>query len=81
MIVILFFGIYGAIDGGQENLTLVWRYRQPLSEFLAKGHLHQGSRPSRLSANDKGDNEVKPGAVHRSPGICLTTEEIPENLS
>ena len=33
------------------------------------------SRQSRLSANDKGDNEVKPGAVHRSPGIYLTAEE------
>ena len=24
---------------------------------------------------DKGDNEMIPGAVHRSPGICLKTEE------
>ena len=28
--------------------------------------------------NDKADNEMIPGAVHRSPGICLT-EENPEN--
>ena len=33
---------------------------------------------SRLSANDKGDNEAKPGAVHRSPGIYLIAEENPE---
>ena len=26
-------------------------------------------------ANDKGDNEMILGAVHRSPGICLTDEE------
>ena len=26
-------------------------------------------------ANDKGDNELIPGAAHRSPGICLTAEE------
>ena len=26
-------------------------------------------------ANDKGDNEIILGAVHRSPGICLTAEE------
>ena len=26
-------------------------------------------------ANDKGDNEMIQGAVHRSPGICLTAEE------
>ena len=28
-------------------------------------------------ANDKGDNEMILGAVHRSPGICLTAEENP----
>ena len=34
------------------------------------------SVPSVLSvANDKGDNEMILGAVHRSPGICLTAEE------
>ena len=27
------------------------------------------------AANDKGDNEMILGAVHRSPGICLTAEE------
>ena len=33
------------------------------------------SRQSLLSATDKGDKEMKPGAVHRFPGICLATEE------
>jgi hypothetical protein len=28
-------------------------------------------------ANDNGDNEIIPGVVHRSPGICLTAEENP----
>ena len=28
-------------------------------------------------AKDKGDNEMIPEAVHRSPGICLTAEENP----
>ena len=28
-------------------------------------------------ANDMGDNEMILGAVHRSPGICLTDEENP----
>ena len=27
--------------------------------------------------NDMGDNEIILGAVHRSPGICLTVEENP----
>ena len=30
---------------------------------------------SDLSDNAKGDNEIVPGALHRSPGICLTAEE------
>ena len=28
-------------------------------------------------ANDKDDNEMIRGAVHRSPGICLSAEENP----
>ena len=28
-------------------------------------------------ANDKDDDEMIPGAVHKSPGICLTAEENP----
>ena len=31
-------------------------------------------------ANDKSDNEIKPGAVHRSPGIYLTAEDNPGKL-
>ena len=32
---------------------------------------------SYLSANDKGDNEMKWGAVHKSPDIYFTAEENP----
>jgi hypothetical protein len=32
-------------------------------------------------AYDKGDNEMILGAVHRSPGICLTADENPRKLS
>ena len=42
--------------------------------LLANDHLQRVSRQSRLSGNDKGDNEIIPGAVHRSPGIYLTAE-------
>ena len=28
-------------------------------------------------SDDKGDNEMILGAVHRSPGICLTAEKNP----
>ena len=48
---------------------------QTLSDSLANDHL---PRVSRLSANNNGDNEMIPEAVHRSPGIYLTTEENPE---
>ena len=43
-----------------------------MSEFLAKDHL---PRVSHQSVNDKGDNEMIPGAVHRSPGIYLTVRK------
>ena len=45
-----------------------------LSGFLAKGHLSRVSRQYRLSATIKGDNEMIPAAVHRSPDIYLMTE-------
>jgi hypothetical protein len=35
------------------------------------------AQASHLLANDKGDNEVKPGAVHRSTGIYFMAEENP----
>ena len=31
--------------------------------------------------NDKDNNEMIPGAVHRSSGICLTAEEKPRKIS
>ena len=43
-----------------------------LSAFLTIDHL---PRVSHQSLNDKDDSEVKPGAVHRSPGIYLAAEE------
>jgi hypothetical protein len=52
----------------------MWRCHHLLSGFLANGYLPRVSCQSRLSANDKGD-EMTPGAVRRSHGIYLTTEE------
>ena len=37
------------------------------------------SLQSRLSTNDKGDNEIIPGAVHKSLGIYLTAKKTPKN--
>ena len=53
---------------------LVWLFQQLLSGFLANS---QFNHVSRLSANDTCDNKVKPGAVHISPGIYVTTEVNP----
>ena len=69
--------LHGALGCGQKSFQLVWRCHQLLSEFLAKGHLSRLLRQPRLSANDKGDNEMIPGAVYISPDIYLTPEEDP----
>ena len=54
---------------------IVWRCHQLLSGLLPKDNLLRVSHQSRLSANDKGDNEAKLGCVHRSPGIYATSKE------
>ena len=67
----------GTIGSSQKSVMIVWRYHQLLLRFLINCHLLQVSRESRLSANDKGDNEMKLVAVDRYPGIYLTDEENP----
>ena len=70
--------MHGAMDCGIniKHFKAVWRCQQLLSVFLANGHFARVSHQSSLSANDK-DDEMISGAVHRSPGIYLKTEEIP----
>ena len=57
----------------KKNFQLVWRCHHLLSGFLA---------PSVTSvtsvANDKDDNEMMPGAVHRSPAFTLQLRKTPE---
>ena len=53
------------------------RYHQLLSGFLANGHLSRVLRQSRLSTDDKGDNEMILEAVPRSPGIYVGAEKKP----
>ena len=55
----------------KKSFKLVWRFHQLLSELLAKGHLLRVPSLSCLSANDKGDNKMIPGAVHRSLAFTL----------
>ena len=69
--------VHGAMGFDPNSFKLVWRCYQFLYGFLANDHLPRVLPHSRLSANDKGANEVKPGAVHRSPGTCFTAEGNP----
>ena len=70
--------VHGAMGCGQESFKLVWRCHQLLSVFLVTGLLPRVSRQSHLSISDESFNEVVPGALHISLGICLTAEENPE---
>ena len=42
----------------KKTFKLMFRCHQLLSGFLPKGHLRRVSDQSRLSAKDKGDNEI-----------------------
>ena len=53
------------------------RCDQLLFGFLSSGKLPRVSRESRLSANDKGDNEMITGPAHIYPDIYLTAKETP----
>ena len=54
---------------------LVWRALPFLFKLLVDDQLSRASPQSRPLANDKGVNEVKPGAVNRSPGIYIMVKE------
>ena len=63
-------------------LSRIHRHRQRRSNAPASFRVPGqwplvSSDTSVASANDKSDNEVKQGAVHRSPGIYLKAEENP----
>ena len=67
----------GAMGCGQKKLlvsvaVLPAPFRVPSHRLLAPSVASISS-----DANDKGDNEMILGAVHRYPGICLTAEEKP----
>ena len=69
--------VHAAMGCRQKSFKLVWWCHQLLSWFLVNDHLPRVSLQSRLSANDKGDNEIIPRTVLRSPGIYLKAEENP----
>jgi hypothetical protein len=56
--------------GKREEKGKVWKgCSQVLSKFVTNDQLPRVSPQLPLSANEKGDNEMKPGTVYRSPGI------------
>ena len=58
----------------KKSLKQVWRCHQLLSASLANVHLPRVSYQSRLSSDDKGNNEIIPEAVRGSSDIYLTAE-------
>ena len=69
--------VHGAMGCGQESFKLVWL---PPAPVWVPGQ--RPLAPSVTSAtNDKDDNEMISGAVHKSPGIYLTAEENLEKPS
>ena len=73
----LSFVVHGAMGCGQKK-----KEKRSLSVAVPPAPVRVPSQrplaPSVTSVtNDKDDNEMILGAVHRSPGICLTAEENP----
>ena len=60
---------------GQKNLLVSVAVRQAPVRVPNQRPLAPSVASVTSVANDKGDNEMILGAVHRSPGISLTTEE------
>ena len=60
----------------KKSFILVWRCFQLLFGFLANGHLPLVSRQSYL-LRIRMKTDIKPGVVHRSPGIYFKTEDNP----
>ena len=73
--------VHGPMEWFQKAFKIVCWCLQFQSEFLAKVHLPRVARQSRLSPNDKCENEMILGAVHISLGIYLISEENQENLN
>ena len=62
----------------KKSFKFVWPCHQVLSGSLSKNHL---TRVSRLSANDKGDNEMIPRLCTDLLAFALKPRKTPENLS
>ena len=68
--------VHGAMGCGQKNFVSLAVPPAPV-RVPSQRPLAPGIRPLTSVANDKGDNEMIPGTVHRSPGIYPIAEENP----
>ena len=73
--------VHGAMGCSQKSFKPVGRFHQLLFGFLAKGHMPQVSRQSRLSANDKDDNKLYRELCSDLVAFTLQRTKTPENFS
>jgi hypothetical protein len=70
--------VHGAMCCGQKNFSLSVAVPPAPVRVPSQKPLASSVASVTSVANDKGDNEMNLGAVHSSPGICLTAEENPQ---
>ena len=73
--------VHGAMSCGQKKLSVSVAVPPAPVQVPSQRPLAPSVASVISVANDKGYNEMILGAVHRSPGICLTAEENPQKIS
>ena len=69
--------VHGAMGCGQKNLSVSVAMPAASVRVPSQRPIAPSVASVTSVVNDKGDNEMILGAVHRTPGICLTAEENP----
>ena len=65
-------------DAAEKKISVSMAVPQAPVRFPSQRPLAPSVASVMSVANEKGDNEMILGAVHRSPGICFTAEENPK---
>ena len=69
--------VHGTMYCDQNSFFASVALPPALSGFLSNYHFPRVKRQLHQSADEKGDNEMKPEAVHKHPGIYLMVDENP----
>ena len=69
--------VHGAMGCGQKKLSVSVAVPPAPVRVPSQRPLAPSFSSVTSVANDKDDNEMILGTVHKSPGICLTAEENP----